>query len=213
VLRNGIEQESAAAEHGLTVLASAGSAAPYVGLFGTVWGIYHALVQIGLSGQGTLDKVAGPVGEALIMTALGLAVAIPAVLAYNAFNRRNRMWLARLESFAHDLYVLLTVARAAMASRWRPLPPSGAEPWPGELRPLPAHMAPMADMNVVPLVDVMLVLLVIFIVTAPLLTHAVKIDLPKASSSSPNITRPNTSSSASAKNGEPVLERREGGPG
>ena len=89
--------------------ASAGSAAPYIGLFGTVWGIYHALVQIGMSGQGTLDKVAGPVGEALIMTALGLAVAIPAVLAYNAFNRRNRMWLSRLESFAHDLYVLLTV--------------------------------------------------------------------------------------------------------
>ncbi|KAF0163931.1 MAG: biopolymer transport protein ExbB [Rhodocyclaceae bacterium] len=111
ILRNGIEQESAASEHGLTVLASAGSAAPYVGLFGTVWGIYHALVQIGLSGQGTLDKVAGPVGEALIMTALGLAVAIPAVLAYNAFNRRNRLWLARLDAFAHDVYVLLTVGK------------------------------------------------------------------------------------------------------
>ncbi len=109
VLRNGIDLEAARAEHGLTVLASAGSAAPYVGLFGTVWGIYHALVQIGLSGQGTLDKVAGPVGEALIMTALGLAVAIPAVLAYNAFNRRNRMWLARLDAFAHDLYILTTV--------------------------------------------------------------------------------------------------------
>lgn len=108
-LNNTIDQEAAAAEHGLTVLASAGSAAPYIGLFGTVWGIYHALVQIGLSGQGTLDKVAGPVGEALIMTALGLAVAIPAVLAYNAFSRRNRLWLARLEGFAHDLYVLLTV--------------------------------------------------------------------------------------------------------
>jgi len=108
-LNNAVDQEAAAAEHGLTVLASAGSVAPYIGLFGTVWGIYHALVQIGLSGQGTLDKVAGPVGEALIMTALGLAVAIPAVLAYNAFNRRNRLWLARLESFAHDLYVLLTV--------------------------------------------------------------------------------------------------------
>lgn len=108
-LGNEVDQEAARAEYGLTVLASAGSAAPYVGLFGTVWGIYHALVQIGMSGQGTLDKVAGPVGEALIMTALGLAVAIPAVLAYNAFNRRNRMWLARLESFSHDLYVLLTV--------------------------------------------------------------------------------------------------------
>ena len=111
VLRNGIDIEAARSEHGLTVLASAGSAAPYVGLFGTVWGIYHALVQIGLSGQGTLDKVAGPVGEALIMTALGLAVAIPAVLAYNAFNRRNRMWLAKLDAFAHDLYVLTTVGR------------------------------------------------------------------------------------------------------
>ena len=108
-LNNAIDQEMTRAEHGLTILASAGSAAPYIGLFGTVWGIYHALVQIGMSGQGTLDKVAGPVGEALIMTALGLAVAIPAVLAYNAFQRRNRMWLARLESFAHDLYVLLTV--------------------------------------------------------------------------------------------------------
>ena len=109
ILRNGIDQEATGVEYGLTVLASAGSAAPFVGLFGTVWGIYHALVQIGMSGQGTLDKVAGPVGEALIMTAVGLAVAIPAVLAYNAFNRRNRMWLTRLEGFAHDLYVLLTL--------------------------------------------------------------------------------------------------------
>ena len=109
ILRNGIDQESAKVEYGLTVLASAGSAAPFVGLFGTVWGIYHALVQIGMSGQGTLDKVAGPVGEALIMTAVGLAVAIPAVLAYNAFNRRNRIWLAQLDNFAHDLYVLVTV--------------------------------------------------------------------------------------------------------
>ena len=108
-LNNAVDREAAESEHGLTVLASAGSAAPYIGLFGTVWGIYHALVQIGMSGQGTLDKVAGPVGEALIMTALGLAVAIPAVLAYNAFNRHNRKWISRLESFAHDLYVLLTV--------------------------------------------------------------------------------------------------------
>lgn len=109
VLRNGIDQESTKVEYGLTVLASAGSAAPFVGLFGTVWGIYHALVQIGMSGQGTLDKVAGPVGEALIMTAVGLAVAIPAVLAYNSFTRRNRIWLAKLDNFAHDLYALVTV--------------------------------------------------------------------------------------------------------
>lgn len=108
-LRNGIDQEATRVENGLTLIASAGSAAPYIGLFGTVWGIYHALIQIGLSGQGTLDKVAGPVGEALIMTALGLAVAIPAVLAYNAFVRRNRIWLARLDAFAHDLFILTTV--------------------------------------------------------------------------------------------------------
>ena len=108
-LRNGIDQEAAHVENGLTLIASAGSASPYIGLFGTVWGIYHALIQIGLSGQGTLDKVAGPVGEALIMTALGLAVAIPAVLAYNAFVRRNRIWLSRLDAFAHDLFILTTV--------------------------------------------------------------------------------------------------------
>src|SRR5687768_16388953 len=116
VLRNGLDQEAAKVENGLTVIASAGSAAPYIGLFGTVWGIYHALVQIGLSGQGTLDKVAGPVGEALIMTALGLAVAIPAVLAYNTFVRRNRIWLARLDAFAHDLFVLIAVGTKANSS-------------------------------------------------------------------------------------------------
>jgi biopolymer transport protein ExbB len=77
-------------------------------LFGTVWGIYHALVSIGLSGQGTLDKVAGPVGEALIMTAAGLAVAVPGVLAYNAFVRSNRVVLAKLDAFAHDLFAFLT---------------------------------------------------------------------------------------------------------
>jgi biopolymer transport protein ExbB len=89
-LRRAIDQDTARLEYGHTVLASVASSAPFVGLFGTVWGIYHALLAIGMSGQGTLDKVAGPVGEALIMTALGLAVAIPAVLAYNAFTRANR---------------------------------------------------------------------------------------------------------------------------
>jgi biopolymer transport protein ExbB len=107
-IRRVIDEETARLESGLTVLASIGSTAPFVGLFGTVWGIYHALVAIGMSGQGTLDKVAGPVGEALIMTALGLAVAIPAVLAYNFSVRRNRMVLAQLDSFAHDLFAFLT---------------------------------------------------------------------------------------------------------
>jgi biopolymer transport protein ExbB len=107
-MRRVIDEETARVEAGLTVLASVGSTAPFVGLFGTVWGVYHALINIGMSGQGTLDKVAGPVGEALIMTAAGLAVAIPAVLAYNAFVRSNRLVLAQLDSFAHDLFSFLT---------------------------------------------------------------------------------------------------------
>lgn len=129
LLRNGIDQEAMRVERGLTVMASAGSAAPYIGLFGTVWGIYHALVNIGLSGQGTLDKVSGPVGEALIMTAVGLAVAIPAVLAYNAFNRRNRVWLAKLDAFAHDLYTVITVGEKANSSagEGRPLRPAAKQ--------------------------------------------------------------------------------------
>lgn len=105
-LRQCIEEEAEQLERGLTLLASIGSTAPFVGLFGTVWGIYHALLSIGLSGQGTLDKIAGPVGEALIMTAIGLAVAIPAVLGYNALVRRNRVVLSRLDAFGHDLLTL-----------------------------------------------------------------------------------------------------------
>jgi biopolymer transport protein ExbB len=113
-LRRAIEQDTARLESGLTVLASVGSSAPFVGLFGTVWGVYHALIGIGMSGQSTLDKVAGPVGEALIMTALGLAVAIPAVLAYNFFTRSNRLVLSELDSFAHDLFAFMsTGARVA----------------------------------------------------------------------------------------------------
>ena len=107
-MRRAIDEDTARMESGLTLLASVGSTAPFIGLFGTVWGVYHALAAIGMSGQGTLDKVAGPVGEALIMTALGLAVAIPAVLAYNAFVRSNRLALARLDAFAHDLFAVLT---------------------------------------------------------------------------------------------------------
>ena len=111
-LRRAITRETLRLEAGLTFLASVGSAAPFVGLFGTVWGIYHALLAIGQSGQSTLDKVAGPVGEALIMTAFGLAVALPAVLTYNLFVRLNRVKLADLDGFAHDLYALLTTGHA-----------------------------------------------------------------------------------------------------
>jgi biopolymer transport protein ExbB len=107
-LRQEINQVSSRLESGLTFLASVGSTAPFVGLFGTVWGIYHALLTIASSGQVMIERVAGPVGEALIMTAAGLAVAIPAVLAYNAFTRVNRVALAELDGFAHDLLGLLT---------------------------------------------------------------------------------------------------------
>lgn len=94
-------------QRGLAILASVGSTAPFVGLFGTVWGIYHALVGIGVSGQASIDKVAGPVGEALIMTAFGLAVAIPAVLGYNAITRGNKGILGRLDRFASQLHAYL----------------------------------------------------------------------------------------------------------
>jgi biopolymer transport protein ExbB len=103
-LRQAVTRESGKLDNGLTLLATVGSTAPFVGLFGTVWGIYNALIQIGASGDASLDVVAGPVGEALIMTCIGLAVAIPAVLAYNFFVRANRVTLGRFDEFAHDLH-------------------------------------------------------------------------------------------------------------
>lgn len=103
-LRNTIDEFTARLQSGLAILASVGSTAPFVGLFGTVWGIYHALLSIGAAGQATIDKVAGPIGESLIMTALGLAVAIPAVLGYNALVRGNKGILQKLSRFAHDLH-------------------------------------------------------------------------------------------------------------
>ena len=107
-LRRGIVQAQAHIEQGLTFLASVGATAPFIGLFGTVWGIYHALVGLSGATQVVLDKVAGPVGEALIMTAAGLFVAIPSVLGYNASVRANRLMLTQLDGFSHDLHVYLT---------------------------------------------------------------------------------------------------------
>jgi biopolymer transport protein ExbB len=106
-------------QEGLAVLATVGSTAPFVGLFGTVWGIYNALVKIGASGQASIDKVAGPVGEALIMTAFGLAVAVPAVLGYNWLVRRNKVALEHLRAFSADLHMVLmsgNLRRAAAAA-------------------------------------------------------------------------------------------------
>ncbi len=110
-------------ESGLALLASVGATAPFVGLFGTVWGIYHALIGIGLTGRATIDKVAGPVGEALIMTALGIAVAVPAVLAYNALVRANRVLLAELDAFAYDLHVYLVTGAKPGARAAAPVMP------------------------------------------------------------------------------------------
>ena len=122
-LRSAIQAATGRLESGLTLLASVGATAPFVGLLGTVWGIYHALLNIASSGSLSIDKVAGPVGEALIMTAFGLGVAIPAVLAYNSFARANRLVIAQIDGFAHDLHALLaepaatTAAQAGTASR------------------------------------------------------------------------------------------------
>ena len=94
-------------QDGLAFLATVGSTAPFVGLFGTVWGIYHALTAIGIAGQASIDKVAGPVGEALIMTAIGLAVAVPAVLGYNWLVRRNKSAMEQVRAFGSDLHSVL----------------------------------------------------------------------------------------------------------
>jgi biopolymer transport protein ExbB len=96
---------------GMAFLATVGSTAPFVGLFGTVWGIYNALVKIGISGQASIDKVAGPVGEALIMTAIGLAVAVPAVMGYNWLIRRNKAVMDRVKAFAGDLHNVLIAGK------------------------------------------------------------------------------------------------------
>lgn len=131
-LRQGVARESTQLENGLTLLATVGSTAPFVGLFGTVWGIYHALIRIGSSGQASLDVVAAPVGEALIMTCIGLGVAIPAVLGYNFFVRANRVTLSKLDEFAHDLHdYFATGARVGAAATARvpaPRPQGGAAP-------------------------------------------------------------------------------------
>ncbi|WP_322049478.1 MotA/TolQ/ExbB proton channel family protein [Paraburkholderia sp. J67] len=106
-LRASVDDTARRLQHGLGLLASIGSTAPFVGLLGTVWGIYHALLSLGASGDASIGRVAGPVGEALIMTALGLCVAIPAVLGYNALARQARGIVAQLNRFASGLHMQL----------------------------------------------------------------------------------------------------------
>jgi biopolymer transport protein ExbB len=114
-IQRAIDNVQSRTQDGLAFLATVGSTAPFVGLFGTVWGIYHALTAIGIAGQASIDKVAGPVGEALIMTAFGLAVAVPAVLGYNWLVRRNKSALDNVRGFGADLHaVLLSAPKPAM---------------------------------------------------------------------------------------------------
>jgi biopolymer transport protein ExbB len=114
-IQRAMENVQSRLQDGLAVLATVGSTAPFVGLFGTVWGIYNALVKIGISGQASIDKVAGPVGEALIMTAIGLAVAVPAVLGYNWLVRRNKSAMERVRAFGNDLHAVLLASNAKRA--------------------------------------------------------------------------------------------------
>jgi biopolymer transport protein ExbB len=109
-IQRAIDNVGSRMQDGLAFLATVGSTAPFVGLFGTVWGIYHALTAIGIAGQASIDKVAGPVGEALIMTAIGLAVAVPAVLGYNWLVRRNKAAMERVRGFGADLHAVLLSA-------------------------------------------------------------------------------------------------------
>lgn len=119
-INRAVEEIQSRLQGGLAVLATVGSTAPFVGLFGTVWGIYHALTAIGISGQASIDKVAGPVGEALIMTAIGLAVAVPAVMGYNWLVRRNKAAMEKVRAFSGDLHaVILSGARVGDAAKRR----------------------------------------------------------------------------------------------
>ena len=121
-IQRAVEKVQSRLQDGLAFLATVGSTAPFVGLFGTVWGIYHALTAIGIAGQASIDKVAGPVGEALIMTAIGLGVAVPAVLGYNFLVRRNKGAMEDIRAFSSDLHSVLlsgamTTSEAARATR------------------------------------------------------------------------------------------------
>jgi biopolymer transport protein ExbB len=111
-IHRAIESIQSNLQKGLAFLATVGSTAPFIGLFGTVWGIYHALTAIGIAGQASIDKVAGPVGESLIMTAIGLAVAVPAVLGYNWLVRRNKTLVEEIRSFGAELHAVLLGAQA-----------------------------------------------------------------------------------------------------
>ena len=164
MLEVGIEKEMSKIEKGFTFLATVGSTAPFIGLFGTVWGIMNSFQSIAISRNTSLAIVAPGIAEALFATALGLLAAIPAVIAYNRFNNDSRKYSQKLESFSKRFLSIYNKLMAFKLNR------SGKEP--------------MSEINVTPFVDVMLVLLIIFMVTAPLLTVGVQVDLPESSADS-----------------------------
>ena len=139
------------------------------GLFGTVWGIYHALTAIGIAGQASIDKVAGPVGEALIMTAFGLAVAVPAVLGYNWLVRRNKTVMEQVRGFGAELHAVLLSTRRL---------PQGPDAMAMNVGQADEDEA-ISTINTTPLVDVMLVLLIIFLITIPVVVTSIPVELPK----------------------------------
>ena len=203
-LRDALHRGLAHLQFGQVLLASVGSTAPFVGLFGTVWGIYHALAGISAAGSLSIDKVSGPIGEALIMTAAGIAVAVPAVQPSTSSasgwrparpsSRASRTTCGRWCWTSPRAHFVCAPQGLERASSW----PRGSVPdretrirnrarWLdmafGRLERNPASQ-PMSEINMTPLIDVMLVLLVIFIITAPLMTSSLKLDLPKAEAGS-----------------------------
>ncbi len=173
-IQRSIQNVQSRMQEGLAFLATVGSTAPFVGLFGTVWGIYHALTSIAMAGQASLDVVAGPVGEALIMTAFGLAVALPALFGYNWLVRKNKLAMEKVRDFGADIHAILMGASASTRG--------------GVIMGMNISMADAGDedevvstINTTPLVDVMLVLLIIFLITIPVAVHSVPVELPKES--------------------------------
>lgn len=193
-LRKQILTERRQLEKGSALLASIGNNAPFIGLFGTVFGIIHALQAIAHSGNASMDVVAGPIGEALIATGIGIAVAVPAVLAYNYFIRKVKTIGADLDDFATDFVSLnqkagfqLPVAKPKNTTGNTVVNHDASSKEVKEKRSVCIMAVStsqeddvVSEINITPLVDVMLVLLIVFIVTAPLLTNTVKVNLPKA---------------------------------
>ncbi len=201
-IQRAIDNVQSRTQDGLAFLATVGSTAPFVGLFGTVWGIYHALTAIGIAGQASIDKVAGPVGEALIMTAIGLAVAVPAVLGYNWLVRRNKAAMDRVRGFGADLHAVLLLRSAAS----RPSP-KGPEAMAMSVGPADGDEDEVVStINTTPLVDVMLVLLIIFLITVPVVTTSIPVELPKERNEVRE-TKPENIVISVDRNGAHLLER------